>query len=498
MATRQELLEVVRQRYHPANRNEKGAILNEFVAVTGYHRKHALRLLNSQDVSHNTSRHPRSRIYDEAVREALVIVWETSDRICGKRLKAALRPTVDALERNSHLHLDPEVRTHLMRISASTIDRLLTPVRAQAHEGSRKRNRSNGLIRSQIPVRTFADWGQPPPGFMEADLVAHNGGCGAGSFVHTLVLTDIASGWTECAPLIVREQGLVVEAVSAIQSRLPFPLLGLDTDNDGAFINECLLAYAKERELKLTRSRAYRKNDQAWVEQKNGAVVRRWAGYGRLEGLEAARTLSRLYEVGRLYVNCFQPSFKLKQKQREGAKVIKHYDPPATPCDRLLASQHLTGDQKERLETLRASLDPLRLLKEIRSAQATLAGLTCPDKQTEADPTLTEFLAHLPTLWHEGEVRPTHRRPAASPRYWRTRSDPFADVWTEIKGWLAADPDITAKALLARLQQEHSCSFSAGQLRTLQRRVREWRQEMARKLIFSTNTYDADFASIDR
>jgi hypothetical protein len=327
---------------------------------------------------------------------------------------------------------------------------------------------------------------------MEADLVAHNGGCADGSFVHTLVLTDIASGWTECVPLIVREQSLVVEAISAVQGRLPFPLLGLDTDNDGAFINECLLAYVKERDIKLTRSRPYRKNDQAWVEQKNGAVVRRWAGYGRLEGLEASRILARLYQVGRLYVNCFQPSFKLKQKQREGGKVTKQYDPPTTPCDRLLISESLTGDQKEHLRKLRDVLDPLQLLKDIRSAQAALAGLTCPDKQKAIDPTLTEFLDHLPTLWREGEVRPTHRRAAAPPRYWRTRIDPFADVWTKVKGWLVVDPDITAKALLVRLRQEHSCSFSPGQLRTLQRRVRDWRQEMARRLIFFTDAVATD------
>jgi len=485
MATKRELVAEVGRRYRAAGGVAKRRILDEFVALTGYHRKHALRLLNGAQACYQGSGRPRSRIYDEAVHEALIIIWESADRICSKRLKALMPILVGALERHGHLALGAELRELLLGISAATIDRLLAPQRADG--AGRRRRRSNGLLRSQIPVCTFADWGDPPPGMMEVDLVAHNGGNSAGSCVHTLVLTDIASGWTECVPLLVREQGLVVEGVERARGQLPFALLGLDTDNDGVFINESLITYAKDKGLTQTRSRAYRKNDQAWVEQKNGAVVRRLVGHGRLQGVKAAQMLSRLYSVSRLYVNCFQPSFKLKEKRREGAKVTKHYHPPATPCQRLLASEHLGDNQKQTLGKLATALDPLRLLHAIRSAQSALARLSAPNAPTEecsGDNELALFLAQLPTLWRGGDARPTHRQPPPAPRHWRTRPDPFAAVWSEVERWLMDEPDATGKSLFQRLQTEHPSTYAPGQLRTLQRRVREWRRAMARKLIF--------------
>ena len=342
-------------------------------------------------------------------------------------------------------------------------------------------------MRGQIPVRTFADWDNPPPGFVEADLVGHGGGSVAGSFVHTLVLTDIASGWTECVPLLVREQGLVVEAVELARDRFPFELLGIDTDNDSAFINESLIAYARDLGLTQTRSRAYRSNDQAWVEQKNGAVVRRLVGHGRLRGVKVAQSLSRLYAVARLYVNFFQPSFKLKEKHRQGARVTKHYHPPSTPYERLLASEHIRPAQKQSLRDLYTTLDPLRLLHEVRGVQAAIAPMVisgeAPQEPSQEDD-LATFLAQLPTLWTEGEPRPTHREPPREPRRWRTRKDPFESVWTEVKGWLQNEPDVTAKALFQRLREKYPDRYNAGQLRTLQRRVRAWRKAMARRLIF--------------
>ena len=182
-----------------------------------------------------------------------------------------------------------------------------------------------------MPVRTFADWHDPPPGFFEADLVAHSGPVASGSFVQTLVLTDIATGWTECAPLLVREQRLLIEVLGELRKLLPFALLGFDTDNDSVFMNETVRDYCQASGVVFTRCRPYRKNDQAWVEQKNGAVVRRLVGYRRFEGLEAAAELARLYAAVRLFVNFFQPSFKLAEKQRDGARVIKRYHKPATP-----------------------------------------------------------------------------------------------------------------------------------------------------------------------
>ena len=257
-------------------------------------------------------------------------------------------------------------------------------------------------------MRTFGDWQDPAPGFVEADLVAQCGSSMAGSFVSTLVLTDIASGWTECVPLLVREAGVVVDAVDRLRGALPFPLRGIDTDNGSEFLNEVLIGFCKEHGIELTRSRPYRKNDQAWVEQKNGAVVRRLVGYGRLEGMPGAEALARLYSAARLFVNVFQPSFKLAEKTRVGARVHKRYHAPATPCARLLASDTVPAVMKDRLRALAGTLDPLGLLDEIRAVQHHLAGLAAgstvhPMPQRNAD--LDGFLRSLALAWRAGEVR---------------------------------------------------------------------------------------------
>ena len=222
------------------------------------------------------------RIYDEAVREAVIVVWEAPDRICGKRLNVALPNLVDSMERHGHLKLDPEVRSLLFSASAATLDRLLKPIRITA--GSRHRRRQRPPMGQQIPVRTFNDWNRPPPDFLEIDLVAHCGGSPSGFFIHSLVATDICTGWTEAVPLLVREQSLVVECLEAIARQLPYLVLGIDSDNDGSFSNETLVQYCVQRRIEFTRSRAYRENDQAWVEERNGCVVRRFTGHDRYSG----------------------------------------------------------------------------------------------------------------------------------------------------------------------------------------------------------------------
>ncbi len=487
MATRREILSATRRRYAGRSRHEKSRILDEFVAVTGYHRKHALRLLAKGAEQPEEPRRIGRRIYDEAVRAALIVVWETADRICGKRLKAALPNLVESMERHGHLCLEAEVRQRLLTVSAATIDRLLVPVRDGAGR-RRRRGGATSAIRRKVPVRTFGDWNDPSPGYFEGDLVAHCGGSMAGSFVHTFTLTDIASGWTEGMPLLVREQGLVTEALDAFRARLPVALRGLDTDNDSVFMNEILLEYCDHHGIELTRSRPYRKNDQAWVEQKNGSVVRRLVGYDRVAGVAAAQVLGRLFEVARLYVNFFQPSFKLREKTRDGAKVTRRYFPPATPCERLLAYPEVSEETKERLRRLRADLDPVELLKKLRDAQAEIADLASGgSEQARADPSLESFLAHLPELWRRGECRPTHRQRPSRVRTWRTRADPFEAVWAEAREWLEQEPDITGKALFERLREKYPGEFAPGQLRTLQRRVREWRQAMARQLFAISN-----------
>jgi hypothetical protein len=352
--TRTELLDALRQRYRLASRQDKAKILDEFVAVAGCHRKHAIRLLTRTRPT-ATGAGVSRRTYDEAVREALIILWEAADRICGKRLKAVLPDLVASLERHGHLALDPAVRQRLLAASAATIDRLLAPARGAA--SGRKKRKKPTKPSQQVPVRTFADWKEPLPGYLEIDFVSHGGSSMHGTFLWSLVATDVCSGWTEAVPLLAREQSLVTEGLAVIRRQFPVPVLGIDSDNDSAFINETLLAYCQEHKLEFTRSRAYQKNDQAWIEQKNGAVVRRFVGYDRLAGMVAGQCLAGLFQAVRLYVNHFQPSFKLRSKTREGAKVKKVYHPPATPCARLLAHPAVAEAVKERLRTEEARLD---------------------------------------------------------------------------------------------------------------------------------------------
>jgi hypothetical protein len=408
------------------------------------------------------------------------VLWEAAVRICGKRLKAILPVLIEAMERHGHLQLDAEVRSQLMKISPATIDRMLSNVR---DKGKRRRSGIPSALRKAIPVRTFADWKDPVPGNMEADFVCHCGEAMRGSFVHTLVLTDISTGWTECIALAAREQDLVTEALDRVRTRLPFPLVGFDSDNDSAFVNDTVLEYCREHGIEFTRSRPYRKNDQAWVEQKNGAIVRRLVGYKRFEGLGMTEVIAKLYEHSRLYVNFLQPSFKLQSKVRQGARIRKKYDTPTTPYERLMASDQIPDPMKDRLREQFSKLDPVQLLKEIRILQAKLAAAGTAEIGTPVVDSSAEFLQQLSVAWRDGEVRPTHRKQRA-PRHWRTHPDAFESVWPMLLNWLDAQPDTAAKDLFVRLQQELPGKFADGQLRTFQRRVRQWRQQMARRLIY--------------
>jgi hypothetical protein len=308
----------------------------------------------------------------------------------------------------------------------------------------------------------------------------------AGAFIHSLVATDVCSGWTESVPLLVREQSLVTEGLEVLGRQFPMAIFGIDSDNDGAFINDTLIAYCAERKIEFTRSRPYQKNDQAWIEQKNGAVIRRFVGHDRFCGHVAGQALAGLYSATRLYVNYFQPSFKLIEKTRIGGKVVKRYDKPATPCDRLLRHTSVYATVKQQLRDERARLDPVELLYRIRQAQEALSALTTPGLASgPGRVSLESFLAALPRIWQSGEVRPTHRKKMTKPHTWRTRRDPFEGVWVEVLGWLQSEPDSTGKCLFERLEKQYPGRFASGQLRTLQRRLKEWRRIMAKDLVYA-------------
>jgi hypothetical protein len=420
LSARSELTNAVRRRYSAASGADKRKILDEFIAVTGYHEKSAIRALNAEPTVKKRQTRARPSLYDDAVRAALIVLWEASDRVCGKRLRALLPILLPALERNGHLHLADPMRQKILAMSASTIDRLLREARSATR--SKKVRRAMPAARRRVPVRTFADWNEPPPGSMEMDCVAHCGDANRGSYVNSLVLTDIASGWTEAAPLVVRESGLLVETLERVRLGLPFALRALDVDNGSEFVNESLINYCLTHGIELTRSRPWRKNDQAWIEQKNGAVVRKLLGYRRFQGIAAAQAIARLYGASRLFVNFFQPSFKLAEKHRQGAQVSKRYHPPQTPCDRLLQAESIPEAAKIKLREVSGALDPLKLLEEIRAMQAHLVALADGGEvpvETPDAPDLSGFIASLSSAWRAGEVRPTFSGDTG-PRYLRS------------------------------------------------------------------------------
>jgi hypothetical protein len=297
---------------------------------------------------------------------------------------------------------------------------------------------------------------------------------------------------------LVREQKLLTEVLNEIRKLLPFPLLGFDTDNDSVFMNETVRDYCAEAGVEFTRCRPYRKNDQAWVEQKNGAIVRRAVGYRRYEGLEAAAALARLYRSLRLFVNFFQPSFKLAEKSRDGARVRKRYHSPATPYERLLADPRISKAVKEQVTTMFAGLDPVRLLREIREAQQRLVEIAdrpaVDEGRPVTAPTLAQFLSGLRTAWQEGEVRPTSR-PKEKAKRGRRRPDPFVRVTMQIREWFEAEPWRTSRELFERLQREQPGIYPPGQIRTLQRRLKGWRSEVAHKMVFGTAAADVNSGS---
>jgi hypothetical protein len=370
MRARREVALAVAERYRAASRNEKGRILEELCAVTGWHRKHAIRVLSSRGSNAVARPRSRRRTYGPSVRDALIALWEASDRLCGKRLVAMVPTLLPALERHGRLKLESDERALVRRVSAASIDRLLSAVKIAAAGGRRRRAGFSSAVRRQVPVRTFNDWRHPSPGYCEADLVAHGGASVSGAFIQTLTMVDVATGWTECFPLLVREAALVVEAIDRAQRLFPWRICGLDFDNDSAFMNDVVVPWCRSRDIEVTRSRAYKKNDQAFVEQKNGAVVRRLVGYGRFQGVDAARVLARLFAAARLHINFFQPSFKLREKRREGAKIIKRYHAPATPYERALAHPDVDPAIKDRLREMYHTLDPVALLVQMREAQA--------------------------------------------------------------------------------------------------------------------------------
>lgn len=399
MRERKAVIEATAGRYQRSGKREKGKILAEFTLLTGYERSYARYVLRTWGKRVYAKRRiyvagsvkkkrqvERRREYDDKVADVLRRVWVIMDYICGKRLKPILGEMVERLEMFGEIKCDDQIRKKLQQISASTIDRLLAGERRKHEMKGRSRTRPGTLLKHQIPLRTFAEWDDGAPGFVEIDLVAHDGGIAAAEHLYTLCVTDVSSGWTEDEAVLNKAQVWVFNGLKEVRKRLPFPLLGIDSDNGSEFINRRLYEYCIDERLTFTRSRPYRKNDNCFVEQKNWTTVRRHIGYQRLEGERQRMLLNEIYRHLRLYVNFFQPSMRLKSKERHGSRVKKTYREARTPYQNLIESGCLTREQREMLARQYDELNPAELIRRIGALRNKLLKMAAVENRKNRKP----------------------------------------------------------------------------------------------------------------
>jgi len=370
--SKREMIESIRPRYLKANKTGKAQILDEFIATAGYHRKSAIRVLKHGPKPKGLKKPGRRKVYQGEVVQVLEQIWEIYGRICSKRLHPFLPEGVIILERCHELSLSPEIKQLLLSMSRATIDRCLKKARFTHPQHGLCTTKPGSLLKKAIPIRTFTPWEDEHPGFLEIDLVAHCGSTTEGIYLNTLTCTDLATGWTECRVLANKTQFAVSLAIHELRQDLPFPLLGLDSDNGSEFINDTLYRYCLSEEITFTRSRPYQKNDQAHVEQKNWSVVRHTIGYDRLESPQELALLGSIYTDLRLYINFFQPVLKLVSKERIDGKTIRTYDQAKTPFRRVMALDSLSMEIKARLTDQYVHLNPVTLRASIDAKVAQL------------------------------------------------------------------------------------------------------------------------------
>jgi len=468
LQSKRELLDALRNPYKNATVVQKTQLLDGFLAATGYSRKHAIKLMRAKRTA--SKKRARASRYDHDVKDALCAVWQAAGCICSKRLIPFLPEFIPALERFNSIALSDSTRQSLLRLSTATADRMLRSERQRLGR-SVGMTKGGSLLRRQIAIRTSAQWSDVKPGFFEADLVAHNGGNPHGQFIHTLTITDIASGWTECVSLLRRSDDDVVAAIAKVRKCLPVPLLGLDTDNGTEFINHKLSDYCKNEDIIFTRSRVFKSNDQAHVEEKNGSVVRRFVGHRRYEGKRLHQLMTDLYELTRLFVNYFQPSSKLASKNREGGHVTKRYDRARTPCQRLLELE-IDEARKKKLQSTFESLNPVRLLARIEAVQSELDSHTRMFLGVPASTEVAEAEEIL--VRHSKKTGPIQA--ASSTRAKTGRKSIVSEaVVREINSLLHQEPSMTATGLMPLLEKPYPGMFGNKQWATLARQIRKWR-----------------------
>lgn len=360
---KQEYVQAIYHRYRGARRPEKQRILDEFCEVTGHHRKHAIRLLNSPAPGAARPSRRRAAAYSPAAIEALRAIWEAAGYPWSLRLKALLPLWLPWARRR--LRLRPAVERQVLAISPRQIDRRLAPYRRQLTQRLYGRTKPGSLLKHHIPLKTDR-WDVATPGFTEIDLVAHCGSLGDGEFVHSLNLTDIHTTWVETAAVLGKSQAAVQAALEELRQALPFRLRGIDSDNGSEFINQHLWDYCQAQEIQFTRGRPYKKDDNAHIEQKNWTHVRKLLGYVRYDSPTARAAIHALYRHElRLFQNLFLPSVKLVGKERVGARVRRRYDAPRTPLERVLACAAIDARMAGDLRRQRDRLDPFVLARAI-------------------------------------------------------------------------------------------------------------------------------------
>ncbi len=480
---RRELLLSLQPEYRETDWRGKQALLDGFIAATGYDRKYAIWLMNNGPRETDRKRkRERKRQYGKDIQDLLIEIWrKAGNRLCSKRLVMVLPVLIAKMEKFKHLQISEEQKGKLLSLSPATIDRLLRPERAKYGRG-RSTTKPGFLLKKQIAVRTSADWNNVKPGFVEVDLVAHCGDNLHGRYLNTLTATDIATTWTETVAVLGKKEGEILAALSEVREFLPFPLLGLDTDNGSEFLNWTLASWCEEHSIKFTRGREGVKNDQAHVEEKNGSVVRRLVGYDRYEGVESWQLLSTLYRISRLYINYFQPTMKLERKSRDGARIYRKYEKAKTPFERVLMSSAVPEARKEELRREFEQLDPVLLLSEIDRMQnefwrTAVTEVDSPSVTESNDSPLPDPVSNILCQLKEPapirsrrEKRQRRRAANATQPKKRGKRSNLDEVWDEVNAALEADQSLLHPArILEWLNERYPGRFGRGQSRTVKR-----------------------------
>lgn len=387
LSQRKAVTKAIATRYRRADKAGKGRILDELCATTGWHRNHARKALGQAGKPRIVKpRAPRPPKYGPDVIAALVFCWAVQGMPAGKRLAPFLCELVATLRRFAELDITNECAALLVGMSAATIDRRLAPERNKHRLKGRSLTKPGSLLKSQIPIRTWAQWDDAAPGFVEIDLVGHEGGNAVGDHAYTLTVTDIATGWTENRSVRNKARKWVVAALEDVERSMPFPLLGIDSDNGSEFINHHLLDWCEKRKITFTRSRPGNSNDGAHVEQKNWAIVRTIVGYHRYDTEAELLLLNKIWALQSRLTNYFSPQQKLISKVRDGAKVTKRYDVATTPHRRAEADKSVTQKAKAQLAETYTSINPAAVQRQIQALTAELLTLVTTKARTAGEP----------------------------------------------------------------------------------------------------------------